>query len=158
MKNKILFISALIVSIGIGGVLWATDQIASTPNGALGDATKFMTANRTSLTRVATTTTSLTSVTNLITAAPGAVYKLVWVTGSQASQLEIHNATATTGATAANEVYYASTNTAVIGLPTVIDLSSTSGGHNCSSGIVTVLKPGNTASVDRVYIQFDNAR
>lgn len=141
---------AILGVLSFAAYCYATDYLGNQISS--GTANKQVIAGRWQLARAATTTTSLTSVTNAVLATPGMVRKIVFVPGATNDVLEIHNAASITTATAANEVFRLANINQTVGLPQVYDLAED---WNCSTGITTVIQPGVTSSVSRAYISYD---
>lgn len=148
MKKKILSL-VLIATVAIVGVLFATDNV-SLQSGVV----RSMGVSRWATARVATTTTSLTSVTNIVATVPTVVNKLVIVPGSTNDAVYVYNSKTTAGCTAANEVYV-NTAAKTVGLPVIYDLSP---GLDCSTGLTVVTVPEQTNLVVRTFIEYDSYR
>lgn len=149
MKNK----SFLLVMVGVIAVGVASFVIARDNTGDGSGVARDRDSGRWQLARAATTTTSLTGVTNTILARPGMIRRVAIVSGNAATSFEIHNAASITTCTAANEVFLISSNAvANVGMPVVFDLGND---WDCSVGITTVIKPGATGTVERAFISYD---
>lgn len=154
MNTKKLFMALGTISACVLLGLFLNIGIAA--DGTVG-VVKQMQLSRWQTARIATTTTSLTSVTNVVAARAGSVLRVIVQGGSAlGTTFEIHDCKTATAATAANEVwtYSVSTNTA-IGTPVTYDLDP---GLNTTSGITVVTRPGETSVVDRVFLQWDGAK
>lgn len=141
---------AILGVISLATYCFASDYLGS--QFSSGTAVKNIAGGRWSLARSATTTTSSTSVTNTILATPGMIRQIVFIPGSTNDVFEVHNAASVTTATVANEVFRQSNINQTVGLPTVYPLAED---WNCSTGITTVIQPGSTSSVARVFISYD---
>lgn len=146
--NKYLKAVAGFCLLGVA-VLIAADNIGSS-SGVI----REQPTARWQLARVATTATSLTSVTNTVLAKAGIVRRILILGGSGTDVVEIHNAASITTATAANETFQQTTNTS-LRIPINVDLAES---WDHSTGITTVLKPGDTTVVMRVWISYDQNR
>ncbi len=160
MKNKKLLLS-ITASCLIASVLWAADNL-----GVYSDASKVVPGSRWQTSRQATvvvTNAAAVNITNVVLSTGGIVGKITWVPGDIGDKFELHTASAVTSAaiTVGNEIFVvnSTTNTTTgvpVGYPQSFNFETAP--LNATNGIVCIVKPATTASVSRVFIQFDQNR